>query len=39
MSAQDIRAIECLASNHNDGIPLGDQTENRHLAGQTYYNE
>lgn len=37
--AQDIRPIEQSKCDGDDGIPLGDQTENRYLAGQTYYNE
>ncbi|KJZ78361.1 hypothetical protein HIM_02399 [Hirsutella minnesotensis 3608] len=39
LSAQHILAIEEMSSHHNDGIPLGDQTENKYLDGQTYYNE
>ncbi|KAM4059814.1 C2H2 finger domain-containing protein [Hirsutella rhossiliensis] len=37
--ATDFQALEQSTSDHDDGIPLGDQTENKYLAGQTYYNE
>ncbi|PHH70166.1 hypothetical protein CDD80_6183 [Ophiocordyceps camponoti-rufipedis] len=38
-SAQAIHELEQSRPEHEDGIPLGDQTENRIIAGQTYYNE
>ncbi|PFH57381.1 hypothetical protein XA68_15142 [Ophiocordyceps unilateralis] len=38
-SAQTIQAMEQSGPEYDDGIPLGDQTENRYVAGQTYYNE
>lgn len=38
-SADEIRAIDAAGYDANDGIPLGDSTENRFVPGQTYYNE
>ncbi|KAK4085304.1 uncharacterized protein Triagg1_294 [Trichoderma aggressivum f. europaeum] len=37
-SAGDISAAEEENRNSNDGIPLGDQTENKYIPGQTYYS-
>ncbi|ETS04525.1 hypothetical protein M419DRAFT_136211 [Trichoderma reesei RUT C-30] len=36
-SQEDINAAEEQNRNSNDGIPLGDQTENKYIPGQTYY--
>ncbi|PHH86214.1 hypothetical protein CDD83_10575 [Cordyceps sp. RAO-2017] len=38
-SSHDMCAMEKLRQDTQDGIPLGDQTENRFVPGQTYYNE
>ncbi|RCI15664.1 hypothetical protein L249_3526 [Ophiocordyceps polyrhachis-furcata BCC 54312] len=39
-SVEAIPTVEDLpGQGHDDGIPLGDQTENRFITGQTYYNE
>ncbi|PTB66989.1 hypothetical protein BBK36DRAFT_1135226 [Trichoderma citrinoviride] len=37
-SQEDINAAEEQSRNSNDGIPLGDQTENKYIPGQTYYS-
>ena len=36
-STAEIQAIEKSARESNDGIPLGDTTENRYEPGQTYF--
>ncbi|RDA85381.1 hypothetical protein CP532_6416 [Ophiocordyceps camponoti-leonardi (nom. inval.)] len=39
-AVEAIPAVEDLpGQERDDGIPLGDQTENRFITGQTYYNE
>jgi hypothetical protein len=37
-SPEDISAAEEQSRNSNDSIPLGDQTENKYIPGQTYYS-
>ncbi|KAK5990745.1 hypothetical protein PT974_09015 [Cladobotryum mycophilum] len=37
-TVDEINAIEEDSRRSNDGVPLGDTTENRYLDGQTYYN-
>lgn len=37
-SPEDISTAEEQSRNSNDSIPLGDQTENRYIPGQTYYS-
>lgn len=37
-SADEIRAIDEPGRDSNDNIPLGDQTENKYVDGQTYYD-
>ncbi|KAH6608609.1 c2h2 finger domain-containing [Trichoderma cornu-damae] len=37
-SPGDISAAEEQSRNSDDSIPLGDQTENKYIAGQTYYS-
>ncbi|KAL7784071.1 hypothetical protein V8C37DRAFT_396471 [Trichoderma ceciliae] len=36
-SPEDMSAAEEKSRNSNDSIPLGDQTENKYIPGQTYY--
>ncbi|RDA96029.1 hypothetical protein CP533_5786 [Ophiocordyceps camponoti-saundersi (nom. inval.)] len=39
-SAEAIQAMEDVSGQeHDDSIPLGNETENRFIIGQTYYNE
>lgn len=37
-SPEEIRAIDQPGRDSNDNIPLGDQTENKYVDGQTYYD-
>ncbi|RFU72364.1 c2h2 finger domain-containing [Trichoderma arundinaceum] len=37
-SPEDISAAEEQSRHSNDSIPLGDQTENKYIPGQTYYS-